>query len=139
MFRLLIRLVKFATCVIAATQFMASPAYAKNYTLDYGIETPNDGDVGSASCPYGMCRVGIKKLNVTLVIFLYRDDPRHARVEIEGKPGCCFFELGVQSQRIVLDDDPPPSYRFFTGAAARGLLLIQNEPAGILSLRFHLD
>lgn len=124
---------------MAAFLSIASPAYAKDYTLDYGVETPTDGDVGSTSCPYGVCRVGIKKLNITLIIFRYRDDPRHARVEIEGKPGCCFFELGAQSQRIVLDDNPPPSLRFFTGAAARGLLLFQNEPAGILDLRFHLD
>jgi len=139
MFRSIIRLAQFAATFMAAIQFMTSSAHAKNYTLDYRIETPNDDDVGSASCPYGMCRVGIKKLNVTLIIFLYRDDLRHARVEIEGRPGCCFFELGARTQRIVLDDDPQSSHRFFTGAAAQGLLLVQNEPAGILSLRFHLD
>ncbi|MGT2438545.1 hypothetical protein ACU4GH_25335 [Bradyrhizobium betae] len=124
---------------MVAIQVMASPACAKNYVLDYRIETPMNDDVGSTSCAYGVCRVEIKKLNVTLIISLSRDDPRHARIEIEGRPGCCFFELGAQSQRIVLDDDPPQSLRFFAGVAARGLLLVQNEPAGILSLRFRLD
>lgn len=116
---------------------MASPACAKDYRLDYGVETPTESDAGSAACLYGVCRVKVDKLNLTIIIFLSRDDLGHARIEIEGKPGCCFFELGARSQGI-LPGNPPSRLRFFTGTAARGLLYFQNEPAGNLYLEFHL-
>ncbi|WP_027550886.1 hypothetical protein [Bradyrhizobium sp. Cp5.3] len=129
---------KFATAFISAVLLTSASGYAKDYRLDYGIETPTDGDAGSTACPYRVCRVKVAKLNLTVIIFLSRDDPDHARIQIEGKPGCCFFELGAPSQRIV-PGDPAPRLRFFTGMAPQGLLYFQNEPAGNLYLRFHLD
>ena len=123
---------------MAGALLMASAACAKDYRVDYGIETSTDSDAGSTVCPYGVCRVKVDKLNLTIIIFLSRDDLGHARIQIEGKPGCCFFELGARSQGIA-PSNPPPKLRFFTGAAAQGLLYFQNEPAGNLYLGFHLD
>jgi hypothetical protein len=134
----MMKFVRFATAFISAALLMPGSGYAKDYRLDYGIETPTDSDAGSTACPYEVCRVNVEKLKLTIIIFLSRDDPDHARIQIEGKPGCCFFELGARSQRIV-PGNPPPGLRFFTGMAARGLLYFQNERAGNLYLRFHLD
>lgn len=132
------RSVKFASAFMAAALLMASSAYAKDYRIDYGIETATGSDAGATACPYEVCHVKVDKLNLTIIIFLSRNDLSHARIQIEGKPGCCFFELGARSQGIVLSNQPP-KLRFFTGTAARGLLYFQNEPAGTLYLRFHFD
>jgi hypothetical protein len=53
----------------AVIPFMASPAYAKNFTLDDLVEASNGADFGSASRPTGICRSELGKPNVTLIIF----------------------------------------------------------------------
>lgn len=107
----MMKFVKFATAFISAVLLLPASGYAKDYRLDYGIETPTDSDAGSTACPYGVCHVKVEKLNLTVIISLSRDDPYHARIQIEGKPGCCFFELGARSQRIV-PGDPRRGFAF---------------------------
>src|SRR5215475_1200475 len=86
----------------AAVLLLAStPVSAKDYRLDYGIETRAGGDAGSIVCAYERCVVKIEQLHLTLSIYVSRGYTDRERVELEGEPACCFFDGGAQTQNIV--------------------------------------
>src|SRR5690349_13598576 len=107
----------------------STPAFAKDYKLEFGVDARTGSDAGSAVCPYGRCAVKVESLKLTIIVFLSRDYPDRALIEMEGEADCCFFEGGARTQGIV-PLNPPPKLRIFVGQPGRRLLYVQNEYAG---------
>ena len=132
-------LVKRAAQALAfALLLVNTPASAKDYRLDFVVKTPTGSDAGSVVCPYGRCVVKVEQLRLTIAVYLWREHADQALISIEGEAGCCFFAGGARTQGIV-PLNPPPRLPFFVGQPGRGLLYVQNEPAGDLYLRLHFD
>lgn len=117
-----------------------SSALADNYSVDYGVDTVTAGkDAGSLACRSNQtCRAKLEPLGLRIGINLDWKESGRAIVSLENDDGsCCYFAGGGKS--MTLDARTPVSrLQFFKGAAPKGGLYIQNEPAGILYLRFDL-
>jgi len=124
--------------IVAAVGLASSSADAKDYRLDYGVEMRSESDGGSVVCPYGRCIVKIESLKLALNISLFRGRGSGATIELEGEPGCCFFEGGGRSREVVPSAEVE-KLRIFVGLPGRGLLYVRNQHVGNLYLRFHFD
>jgi hypothetical protein len=129
-----------AVLMLCGALTSGSSALADDYDVDYGIDTVAAGkDAGSLACRLKQtCRAKMEPLGLRIGINLAWKESGQAVVSLEDDDGsCCYFAGGGKS--MTLDVRTPVSrLQFFKGSPPRGGLYIQNEPAGILYLRFKL-
>jgi hypothetical protein len=115
-----------------------SPAFASDYSVDFGVETDAGKDAGTLACRFGeMCDAKVEWLGLRVAIHVFRHEPERATVYLDGGDlSCCYFEYAADKITV---DPRKPLYRvpFFKGTRARGGLYVENQRVGTLYLRFH--
>ncbi|MBR1142499.1 hypothetical protein [Bradyrhizobium sp. AUGA SZCCT0431] len=125
---------------LACFLLSSDTAWAADYSVDYGVDTVNAGkDAGTVACQLKQtCKAKIESLELN-VSFSLSWKSGEAIVKLENDDlTCCYFSGGGRSV-IVNAHTKLSRLPFFKGTAPRGGLFIQNEPAGILYLRFDLQ
>lgn len=114
-------------------------ARAESYRVDYAVKVQTGEATGSVICRYDQnCTVDLKTLQMKLAISILRDYRGRADLVLDGSNSCCLFD-GATRRPSVNPRQPSLRLRLFTGEAARGLEYIENEPIGVLYLKFDLD
>jgi hypothetical protein len=125
--------------MLACVLLSSNAARAADYSVDFGVDTVNAGkDAGSLACQLRKrCSAKLEPLglNVSFDVSWKESGEAVVRLENEGR-SCCYFAGGGRT--VVVDGRAPLSrLPFFRGTAPRGGLFIQNEPVGVLFLRFN--
>ncbi|WFU35640.1 hypothetical protein QA635_15025 [Bradyrhizobium brasilense] len=117
--------------------FVATPAFAADYSVDVGVETKAGKDAGSLGCVYEeTCGLNMPSLGLRVTLLSLRTDPSRVTIYVSRHDlSCCYFESAADSLHV---DRRKSTFRvpIFTGARAKGGLFIQNERVGTLYLRF---
>src|SRR5579863_8157075 len=135
--------VLFLTTMIFALAGVLTPSTASladDYDVAFGVETKVGQDFGSVTCPFDeVCSARMDSLGLRFTVLVFRRDPTRAHVHLYGRDiSCCYFADAAWS--VTVDPHEPLSrVPFFSGQAARGYLLPQNEYAGTLYLKFPLS
>jgi hypothetical protein len=127
-----------AILVLLGTLLSGNCALAADYSVDFDVETDASKDAGTLACVFDQtCEAKMESLGLSVSIYGSRRDAERADVHLYGRDlSCCYFDYATS--KIVVDPRKPLSrVTFFKGAAPRGGLFIENEPAGTLYLRFH--
>lgn len=113
-------------------------ARAESYRVDYAVKVQAGEAAGSVTCRYDRrCIADLKTLQMRLAISIPRDYRGRADLVLDGKDSCCLFD-GATRRPSVNPRQPSLRLRLFSGEAARGLEYIENEPIGVLYLKFDL-
>jgi len=123
---------------LACALLSSNTARAADYSVDFGVDTVNAGkDAGSLACQLRKrCSAKLEPLGLNVSFDVSWKESGEATVRLENEDrSCCYFADGRRS--VTVDGRAPLSrLPFFRGAAPRGGLFVQNEPVGILFLRF---
>ncbi|CCE11309.1 hypothetical protein BRAS3843_670012 [Bradyrhizobium sp. STM 3843] len=127
--------------IVSITLFLVGvlEARAESYRVDYAVKLQAGEATGSVNCHYDeRCVVDLKTLQMKLSISILRNYRGRADLVLDGKNNCCLFD-GATRRPSINPRQPGMRLRLFTGEAARGLEYVENEPIGLLYLRFNLD
>jgi hypothetical protein len=130
--------VKLATAVLLVTLLTSGAAHAEEYSVEFGAETPAGKDAGTLDCRLDqVCHAKMQSLGLTISLDVSRGNHLEASVRLYGVDlRCCYFAY-ARDTVSVYPHEPLSPIPFFKGARTRGNLLIENERAGTLYLRFH--
>jgi hypothetical protein len=138
--RLLLVVAALLTCLSRPSD---SKAAADGYTIAYVITAHGRSDVGKVeTCRYGrLCEIRSNAFGLSFDVSL-RSARDHAQVSIFGgvrfgEPGCCFFASGTRDAQVKPSNHPIRLPIFAgKGQPSSGIVLILNDPVGVLYLDF---
>ena len=128
--------------VLLAAFFLLSSAHASdgNFTVSYAFDALDGlNDLGKRICEYkSSCTIESEILKLSIELAFW--DPNHRIVTISvsgerGRWGCCYFSDGVREVKRDVRDSVVRLYVYVGRPRIRNEF-IQNEPLGILYLRF---
>jgi hypothetical protein len=113
-------------------------ARAESYRVEYVVKEPAGETAGAVTCSYGQrCIVDLTTLQMRLAISTSGHNQDRAQLVLDGKNSCCLFEGATRRPSLDLRRHNW-HLRLFVGEEARGLEYIENEPIGVLNLKFDL-
>jgi hypothetical protein len=113
-------------------------ARAESYRVDYAVKVQTGEATGSVTCRYDQrCIVDLETLQMRLAISISGHNQDRAQLVLDGKNSCCLFEGATRRPSLDLRRRSW-RLRLFVGEEARGLEYIENEPVGLLNLKFDL-
>ena len=118
-------------------------ARAEDYSVEFGVDSAAGRDAGTLTCQFEeTCAARMESLGLRVTFYLSRrypfprnSDQVSVHLDDDNDIGCCFFADAADSIKIDLHQKLS-RVPFFKGIRARGALLIENERAGTLYLKF---
>jgi len=126
--------------VLTSLLVSANAALAEDYTVDFGADTDRGRDAGTLYCWLGKaCEGKMESLGLKVRVLVSPTNTATARIELNGtNAGCCYFAYAKDS--VIVDARASLSrVQMFRGMRSRGGLFVENEGAGTLYLKFHLE
>jgi hypothetical protein len=124
---------------LACASLSSNAARAADYSVDFGVDTVNAGkDAGSLTGQLRKrCSAKLKPFGLNVSFDVSWEDSGEATIRLENEDrSCCYFADGRRS--VIVDGRAPLSrLPFFEGPVPRAGLFVQNEPVGILFLKFN--
>ena len=129
---------------LLGSPWSGSSARTEDYSVEFGVDSAAGRDADTLTCQFEeTCAARMQSLGLRVTFYLSRryPFPRNSdRVSVhlyrDNDAGCCFFADAADSITIDLHQKLS-RVPFFRGVRARGALLIENERAGTLYLKFH--
>jgi hypothetical protein len=124
---------------VVGTVLTCGVARAADYVVEIGADTQSGKDASSLICWFDHpCHGELKELGLQVDIDLRRTMSRIARLRLHSRsPDCGYFEYGRDKTaidlRVALHPEP-----IFRGEEARDGMIVENERAASLCLKFRL-